>query len=67
MDPIRQLIVTLGNLGPRARDAAALAAIPETQQKLDAAKSAALSAALDDAKAKAAQALAGRGKSTKRK
>lgn len=62
MDENRRLAVTLQNLGSLASDAAALAAIPETQSKLDAVRTAAAAALLADAKAKAARALAGREK-----
>lgn len=46
----RRLVVLLGNLSSRAKDAAALAAIPQTKAKLTAVAVAATKAMLDNAK-----------------
>lgn len=53
MEATRSLIVDLQNLVSKAREAVAFDTVERTKDALDAAKSAALSALLDDAKAKA--------------
>lgn len=53
MEATRSLIVDLQNLVSKAREAVALDTVERTKDALDAAKSAALSALVDDVKAKA--------------